>query len=425
MQMRDDPQLRETLYCIRCGACSNSCVNFQQVGGHAFGGETYSGGIATGWEAGVHGRESAASFNDLCTGCSRCVPACPVNIDIPWINVVVRDRINRGEDGDLGVLVDGLRPDLEDEGASLRQRIFAHFETLAKLGSATAPFSNWVNRQPLIQALLEWIFGIDHRRALPAFQRETLRDWFSQRAGSQPRSETSVVLYPDLYTNYLQTSRGKAAVRVLEALGVEVEVPAVPGSGRPPLSQGMIATAERKAQAVWEVLQEPIEAGQDIVVIEPTDLAMFQQRYRKLLPASAASRIREATYDIMDYVGQLVANGRSPERLRQGKGKSVLYHSHCQQRTLGQEAPTIDVLEMLEYDVETSTAECCGMAGSFGYKSEYYELSMEVGEELCDQFVENGSDGGIVIASGTSCQEQLEDLLEIRVRHPIEVIAPE
>src|SRR6056297_1942917 len=97
MAMREDDDLRETLYCIRCSACSNSCANFQQVGGHAFGGETYSGGIATGWEAGVEGLDTAAEFNDLCTGCSRCVNQCPVEIDIPWINTVVRDRINRGE----------------------------------------------------------------------------------------------------------------------------------------------------------------------------------------------------------------------------------------------------------------------------------------------------------------------------------------
>jgi len=425
MQMRDDTQLRETLYCIRCGACSNACANFQQVGGHAFGGETYSGGIATGWEAGVHGFDAAASLNDLCTGCSRCVPACPVNIDIPWINVVVRDRINRGEDGDLEALVDGLRPDAEDEGASLRQRIFANFETLAGLGSATAPLSNWVNRQRPVRALLDWALGIDRRRALPAFERETLRKWWARREeGRSPGDRKRVVLYPDLYTNYVQTERGKAAVRVLEALGAEVEVPAVPGSGRAPLSQGMIASAEQKAEAVWAALRDPIEAGRDVVVVEPTDLAMFRRRYRQLLPERAATALRDATYDVMDYVGHLLEAGADAKALRAGDGRAVAYHSHCQQRTLELEGPTVTLLDRLGYDVETSAVECCGMAGSFGYKSEYYELSVEVGRELRDQFAGAAADGRDVVASGTSCQEQLEALLDGPVRHPIQLIAP-
>ena len=425
MEMRGDPQLRETLYCIRCGACSNSCANFQQVGGHAFGGETYSGGIATGWETGVHGQESAASFNDLCTGCSRCVPACPVNIDIPWINVVVRDRINRGEATTLDALVDGLRPDAEGEGASLRQRAFAGFETLARLGSATAPLSNWVNRRAPVRALLDWALGIDRRRPLPAFKRETLRDWWARRdAPTGQEGRRRALLYPDLHTNYVHTERGKAAVRTLEALGVRVDVPAVPGSGRPPLSQGMVASAERKAEAVWAALRAPIEAGRDVIVVEPTDLAMFRRRYRKLLPPAAAEAMREATYDVMDYVGQVLADGGDAGRLHSGGGRPVAYHSHCQQRTLELEQPTVALLETLGYDVQTSSVECCGMAGSFGYKSEYYELSMQVGEALREQFAAAEREGQAVVASGTSCQEQLRALLETPVHHPIRLIAP-
>jgi Uncharacterized conserved protein containing a ferredoxin-like domain len=177
LAMREDDQLRETLYCIRCSACSNTCANFQSVGGHVFGGETYSGGIATGWEAGIEGLDVAGGFNDLCTGCSRCVPACPVGIDIPWINTVVRDRRNRSADARLGWLVDGLTPDAEPAGAPLQRRFFGNFETVARWGSATAPLSNWLAALGPTRWLMARILGIDGRRALPQFARETFVDW--------------------------------------------------------------------------------------------------------------------------------------------------------------------------------------------------------------------------------------------------------
>jgi L-lactate utilization protein LutB len=232
MAMREDDDLRETLYCIRCSACSNSCVNFQQVGGHAFGGETYLGGIATGWEAGVEGLDTAAEFNDLCTGRSRCVEACPVEIDIPWINTVVRDRINREGESQFDFLVDGLTPDTEEGGLPLGKRFFGNFETVAKTGSRLAPLSNWLANTAASRAVMERLLGVDSRRDLPRFERKTLVEWFANRDASVDDPRRRAVLYP----NHAQMERGKAAVRVLEALGVDVVVPPVPSSGRAPLS---------------------------------------------------------------------------------------------------------------------------------------------------------------------------------------------
>ncbi|UIO98803.1 LUD domain-containing protein [Halobaculum sp. CBA1158] len=452
LAMREDDDLRETLYCIRCSACSNSCGNFQSVGGHAFGGETYSGGIATGWEAGVEGLDTAAEFNDLCTGCSRCVPACPVGIDIPWINTVVRDRINRGDhgvgderrDGDPGdgvagefdFLVDGLTPDEEPAGLDPAKRLFGNFETLARLGSATAPLSNRAADLGPVRAAMDRWLGVARERDLPKFERETLVDWFRDRGGprvSESMARREAVVYPDVYTNHVAVDRGKAAVRTLEALGVRVTVPesAAVGSGRAPLSQGMVETARRKAERCRDALLPEIEAGRDVVVIEPSDLAAFEREYERLLPEADAERLADGSYEALEYVYGLLEHGAdaggltAAETGRDGDGgetgEPVAYHAHCQQRTLELEAHTVAVLERLGYEVTTSETECCGMAGSFGYKSEYYELSMDVGEPLVEQF----GDAERVLASGTSCCEQLDALLGDSIEHPIEAIAPE
>ncbi|WP_132058780.1 LUD domain-containing protein [Halorussus amylolyticus] len=433
--LRGDDQLRETLYCIRCSACLNSCANFQHVGGHAFGGETYSGGIATGWEAGVHGMDSAAEFNDFCTGCTRCVNQCPVGIDIPWINTVVRDRLNReGDDRNFDFLVEGLTPDEESGRLDLQKRFFGNFSTVAKWGSATAPVSNWLARTPGVRALAERALGVDSRRDLPEFKRETLRKWFESRGGTRVEGANSggtaagvreAVLYPDTYTNHVAVERGKAAVRTLEALGVAVRIPDVPDSGRAALSQGMVSSAEAQARACASALAPHLDADRDVVVVEPSDLAMFRADYRKLLPETEAERIADNSYELFEYVYGLLENGGDADALRGAereteRGEQIGYHSHCQQRTLGLERYTTAVLEELGYDVSTSDAECCGMAGSFGYKREYYELSMEVGESLREEFAGDAQ----VVASGTSCCEQLTALRDDDVPHPIERIAP-
>ncbi|AAG20996.1 MULTISPECIES: LUD domain-containing protein [Halobacteriales] len=424
MEMREDDQLRETLYCIRCSACANSCANFQHVGGHAFGGETYSGGIATGWEAGVHGEDSAAEFNDLCTGCSRCVNQCPVNIDIPWINTVVRDRINRGKDGDLDFLVEGLTPDEEPGGVDLQKRLFGNFDTLAKLGSAFAPLSNWAARTGPARSLLERTLGVDSRRELPEFERESLVEWFEKRGPRVGRDEArrQVALYPDAYTNYVRTERGKAAVRVLEALDIRVDVPPAGESGRAPLSQGMVSTAQSNANAVYDAIAPAIAAGHDVVVIEPSDLAMFHREYERLLPEDDYAALQEHSYELMEYVYGLLENGADIDVLPGGGDERIAYHSHCQQRTLDLEPYTVAVLEDCGFDVTTSDVECCGMAGSFGYKSEYYELSVDVGETLVDQFTTEDTADRTVVASGTSCLEQLDALLTRRPAHPVRLL---
>jgi Fe-S oxidoreductase len=185
----------------------------------------------------------------------------------------------------------------------------------------------------------------------------------------------------------------------------------------------MVSTADRQASRTFAALAEHLDAGRDVVVVEPSDLAMFRREYEKLLPEAAHERLSTNSYEVMEYVYGLLENGADADALRTGTDP-VAYHAHCQQRTLDLEPYTVAVLERLGHDVVTSEVECCGMAGSFGYKREYYDLSMDVGDELAGQFATDAARDRTVLASGTSCLEQLNALLERSATHPIEAVAP-
>ena len=433
MKMRQDPVLRETLYCIRCSACLNSCANFQTVGGHAFGGETYSGGIGGAWEAGT-GKLENARFSELCTGCSRCVPQCPVRIDVPWLNTVLRQRLNQH---DAGKALLGATPpaNADDSGAPLQKMFFGGYPAVAKWGSRLAPLSNWVNRLPLVRSLMEKAVGLDRRRHLPAFAKPTLVEAYRRSPHARATSNAGApcaraVLFADVFTNYGSPSRGLAAVRVLESVGIDVVVSKVSADGRAALSQGLIAPAADEARHTAELLRPYIQDGRDVVVVEPSVLAMFRLDYRHLLDApdviSHFQQLREHSFDSVEYLWNVIQQNRlDAARLFPACGAKIFYHSHCQQKTVGSAAATEALLRAAGFDIVTSQVECCGMAGSFGYKKDFYDLSMAVGEDLFRQVRAAESNGGprVLVATGTSCQEQLSTGLQRTVLHPMELLA--
>lgn len=433
LRMREDPVLQEALYCIRCSACLNACANFQVVGGHAFGGETYSGGMGGAWEAGT-GKLENARFSELCTGCSRCVDACPVRIDIPWLNENLRERLNHTNEhsaasGFLGAISSAAEKDRQIPAAKI---FFGNFHFFAKWGAWLASFANAMTGMTLARIAMERWLGIDRRRALPIFSRRTLvraaRD-LGSTAGKQ--EEAKAVLFADVYTNYGLPERGLATLRILRALGVNVVVSAAIPEGRAALSQGMIATAKEQAGRAAESLEPYLTAGRDILVIEPSALAMFRRDDSHLLDdRDQFERLRARTFEPVEYIARLLKkSGRRAAAVfdvkRSPVGLRIFFHAHCQQKTIGCAAPTEALLREIGFDVAVSSVECCGMAGSFGYKKEFYELSMAVGADLMQQVAAAEKDGGrrALIASGTSCTEQLQAGLKRPVLHPMELLA--
>jgi len=435
-RMREDPILHEALYCIRCSACLNSCANFETVGGHAFGGETYSGGIGGSWEAGT-GTLLNARFSELCTGCSRCVTQCPVRIDIPWLNENLRQRMNFGQSSSgaksaFGAMT-GSAP--EDRVAPLQKQFFANYHVMAKEATRFSSLSNAVTRLPFVRGLMENVVGLDRRRKLPPFPAKTWKQLHrdeqqSGRAHMAKPGSPEVLMFADVFTNYGSPERGMAAMRVLREAGINVELsPSLP-DGRAAISQGMIATARQQAKALAEMLLPYLEKGTVICVLEPSVLAMFRSDYEHLLDATTWEKFPRGRFlDPLQLVlsiakergtdlSQIFHASQSPH------GTRVFYHSHCQQRSCDAAWQTIEILRLCGFDVVTSSVECCGMAGSFGYKREYYELSMAVGEDLFAQVRAAEQDGGerAVVASGTSCHEQLWAGMGREVMHPVELL---
>jgi iron-sulfur cluster protein len=447
MKMREDPVLKEALDCIRCGACLNSCANFQTVGGHAFGGEAYSGGIGGSWEAGT-GKLENARFSEMCTGCSRCVNQCPVRIDIPWLNENLADRMNRIEERAPihHVAARFIGAAENDRSSSVAKLFFGNYHYFAKWGARIASLAyrfggeklarvaslcdSTGRAKPMRLALEQWV-GLDRRRTLPIFPKNTLTHAVKRTApGLVKPKAPKAVLFADVFTNYGMAHRGVAAANLLRALGADLVVSDCFPEGRAALSQGMIATAKNHARRATAELDRYIGEGRDIVVVEPSSLAMFRRDMKHLLDSmDRFERFRSRAFDPIEYVIKILEKtGRKPvdvfDASHSSVGKKLYLHTHCQQKTIGADAPTEKLLREIGFDVVTSKVECCGMAGSFGYTTDYYDLSMAVGADLINHIIQQERTGGqrTLVASGTSCTEQLHAGFERQVMHPVELL---
>lgn len=441
----NDPELREALYCIRCGACLNACAPYTLVGGHVYGVDPYPGGIGCAWTYITKGHAEAKQINSLCTTCSRCTEVCPVKIDIPWLNTVIKER-NHGE-----------------FGTTLRDRVFSRTDLMGSVFGAIAPVVNpvlgtSVGRLPLAA------IGVDPSRHLPRYERESLEAWFRRRgpvrvagaagaadkvaAAAAPGAEPTpplpagesdsavaegvrasvrdrVALFVDCFVNHNLPEVGKAAVELLERAGVEVVLSHNECCGRPAMSQGLLAQPRAWAAANLRELGHLIDQGYDIVCIEPSCLSALRDDYRRLLettPLAGDPRIaalEKHAFDVTEYL--LLRSHADRLRLRFSPlEESFIVHGHCHQKSLHLGSIPAELLRLVPgATVHEVEALCCGLVGSFGYKAEYSALSRAIGSQL---FGRLGEVDGQVVACGISCRSQIEHGTARAVVHPVEVL---
>jgi FAD/FMN-containing dehydrogenase/Fe-S oxidoreductase len=354
----------------------------------------------------MHSERFQEEVLDLCVGCKGCMSDCPTGVDLAKLKAEVKHQHH------------------EREGSGLRERVFADIERLSAVGSALAPVSNWASKLPGARAAMERALGIAADRELPEFRRETFRDWFEARDPGVGYAEADrrVLLFPDTFTNYNLPEAGKAAVEVLEAAGVHVAVPeGTAPSGRPAYSKGFLDTATDRARRNVETLAPRIEDGWSVVFVEPSDAVMFQDEYRDLLPDHPdVATVSGAAYGVCEYLDVHRLDGAI---VFDAPGESVAYHGHCNQKAMNKDHHAVGVLRRAGYEVDPLDSGCCGMAGSFGYEAEHYELSKAIGRILFDQVDDSPAER--VTAPGASCRSQLgeRDGRSETPPHPVEMLA--
>jgi iron-sulfur cluster protein len=417
MKMRQDEDLKEALYCIRCSACLNSCANFQVVGGHAFGGECYTGGIGGAWTLGTSGSLEKTRFVELCTGCSRCVPNCPVKIDIPRLNTVIKSRLTKAAGG-----------------PSIQQYFFGYFSGLARLAIVAHGISNWFNNLSVSRTVMEKIVGIDKRRAIPPFAEETLAMQYrnyrkNNNLADGAGASSRLVLFDDVYTHYNNPEIGMSIVRVFDKLGLPITLSELFDDGRGLQSQGLVEKAEQRARELTPYLVNLVNQDKDIIVAEPSVLAMFRYDYKNLLKNETLfKKLANHSFDPIEYLNGFIVNGSLDISNHLKKNLSpahrIFYHAHCQLKSIGGTNAVQEFFGRIGFTVDISNVECCGMAGSFGYKKEYYEISKRVGDDLINQIKATFSNDRdiVILANGVSCREQIGSEISNAVYHPIQFL---
>ncbi len=345
---------------------------------------------------------------DLCLECKACKSECPTNVDMARLKAEFLHQFYR------------------ERGLPWRNRVFGHAAALGKFGCATAPVSSWLLRRHSIRWLQDKLLGIDCRRVPPAFARQTLRQRFpSLHSGTNSNPPgPRVLLFPDTFTNYFEPEIGAAAISLLHRAGCEVSLgpPGLRCCGRPLISSGLLDQAVANAQHNVAALHDWSRQGGRIIACEPSCILTILDDYPALLKGrqrAQAHAVGRACCTFEEFLASiLVPESAAPLRCKPAPAR-ILVQPHCHQRSLVGTAGMLRLLRSIpETNVIDLDAGCCGMAGSFGYEVEHYEISRQVGEHRLLPAVRDARPDDIIVAPGFSCRLQVGHFTGRKAVHP-------
>lgn len=346
---------------------------------------------------------------DLCISCKGCKSECPSNVDMATLKAEFLHQYHQAN------------------GIPLRSKVFAHINTLNKIGATMPAITNFFLQNSLTSGLFKKMVGIAPQRTMPLLHHISLKKWVAQKQ-PKPQGKTlgKVYLFADEFTNYNDTTIGIQAIELLTQLGYEVIIPAHTESGRAAISKGVLLHAQQCAIKNVQSLHPLITAQSPLIGIEPSAILTFKDEYLKLVPQNLKKQATELAAHCLtfeQFIMQAVEKKQiSPEQFTTQK-QYIKLHAHCHQKAITGTQATAQMLSLpLNYTVEVIPSGCCGMAGSFGYEAEHYEVSKKIGELVLFNAVKQSPDAAIIAAAGTSCRHQIMDFTAKKALHPITIL---
>lgn len=371
--------------------------------------------------------EEIKEVYDLCLSCKGCKSECPSNVDVAKLKA------------------EFLQHYYDTNGVPVRSQLIANFARLSSLASMVPWAWNGVLGTPSLRRMANRMVGFHPDRTMPLLSDVTLKKWAASRgewrgiAGnsgestspatprySPPLPVRSILLFCDEFTNYNDVEVGQKAIQLFERLGYTVVIPEHGESGRAALSKGMLKYAKKLAERNVRLLKDVVTSETPLVGLEPSAILTFRDEYPDLVDESLvadAKRLAENALTFEEFIARESDAGRiKPEQFTSEK-RLIKLHGHCQQKAVSSLVPGKKALSLpANYTTQLIPSGCCGMAGSFGYEAEHYDVSMQIGELVLFPTVRQQPDDVIIAAPGTSCRHQIKDGTSRKAKHPAEIL---
>ncbi|MBD8490990.1 FAD-binding protein [Echinicola sp. CAU 1574] len=348
---------------------------------------------------------------DLCLSCKGCTSECPSNVDMASLKAEFLYQYQK------------------TNGVPLRSKAFAYINNLNELGSLVPGMTNFIMTNKSTGSLMKKVLGVAEKRNLPTIAKVNLRKWYQKNYSQLPTSQKkvgAVHFFCDEFTNFNDTEIGIKAIKLLHHLGYEVKMIDHPESGRGAMSKGLLDRAKDLANKNVQLFKDLVTLDEPLVGVEPSAILSFKDEYPRLVRADLvedAKKLKRNSMMVDEFLAKEAMRGNITADQFTKASKKVLLHGHCHQKSLSSVQFTQKLLTLPEnYTLETIPSGCCGMAGSFGYEEEHYEVSMKVGEMVLFPAVRRARPETIVAAPGTSCRHQIADGTGRKALHPVEVL---